>query len=161
MSLEENVFELVVDKFCRRVVERLYLIAHHVDFLAELALRITGMKHDVCQNLYRLGGVLLQQGGIIYRMFFGGKGVELCAQSFERIGQMPSLAVLGTFECHVFAEVCYAVLLRLLVPAPGSYLESAIQNRRLCRSVCCISCCFLFSPSRGALILFVKKAVQK
>ena len=47
MAVEYHVLELVVNKLRRRVVVALYLVAHHLDFLVQLGLRIGAVQHYV------------------------------------------------------------------------------------------------------------------
>ena len=47
MLLEHQVLEVVVDKFCGRVVVYFYFVANHLYFLVEFRLRISAVEHDV------------------------------------------------------------------------------------------------------------------
>ena len=76
MTLEEDILELIVYQFGRRVVITLYLIADYLHLLVYLLLGVSGVEDDVGEEIHGSGYVLLQDGGIVYRALLVGVGTQ-------------------------------------------------------------------------------------
>ena len=85
MTFEQQVLELVIDQFGRRVVVALDFIADHFYFFVDLMLRILAMKHDVGKHIDSLGEVFLGDSSIINGIFLVGEGIEFPSQPFDGI----------------------------------------------------------------------------
>ena len=62
VACKEDILELIIDQFGRRVVITLDLITDHLYFLVDLVLRILAMEYNVSQHVYSLEEVLLGYG---------------------------------------------------------------------------------------------------
>ena len=85
MSAKKYVLKLIVNQFGRTVVVGGYLVAHHLNLLVELLLRIGGMENDVGEQIYRHGEMVFQYGGIIHGVLLGGEGVEVAAVTLKTV----------------------------------------------------------------------------
>ena len=135
MALEEDILELIVYQFGRRVVITLYLIAYYLHLLVYLLLWISGVEDNVGEEIHGSGYVLLQDGGIVYRALLVGVGIEVAAHALQAVEDMPSLASLGTLEGNVLAEVGQSLFARQLVAGASVYLIAALHHLAIRRQV--------------------------
>ena len=49
VSAEQQVLEVIVDKFGRLVVVTLYFVAYHIQFAPHFSIRISAVEYDVAQ----------------------------------------------------------------------------------------------------------------
>ena len=61
----------------RRVVVALYLVAHHLDLLLNLGLRVCAVQHYVREQVDGARQVLAQDGRVEHRVLLVGEGVEV------------------------------------------------------------------------------------
>ena len=82
---EDYILELVIDKFCRRVVVRLYLVADNLYLLVDFRLRVCTVKDNVGQQIDRLRKIIFQYGGVIDGVGLCSIGVEVAAYTLQAV----------------------------------------------------------------------------
>ena len=127
-TLEDDVFEFIINQFGRRIVVTLYLIADYLYLLVDFRLRINRMENDVGEQIYGSCDVLLEDGGVINRAFLVGVGVQVASHALQTVENMPRLAALCALESNVLAEVGKSFFARLLVSGAGVNLVTAIHH---------------------------------
>ena len=127
-TLEEDILELIVNQFGRRIVIALNLIADYLHLLIYLRLRINRMEDDVGKQVHGSCDVLLQDGGVIHRALLVGVGIQVASHTLQTVEYVPGLSALGALEGDVLAEVSQALLTRFLVAGAGVYLIAAIHH---------------------------------
>ena len=127
-TLEEDILELIVNQFGRRIVIALYLIADNLHLLIYLRLWINRVEDDVGKQVHGPCDVLLQDGGVIHRALLVGVGIQVAAHTLQTVEYVPGFSAFGALEGDVLAEVSQALLARLLVAGTGVYLIAAIHH---------------------------------
>ena len=127
-TLEEDILELIVNQFGRRIIIALYLIADYLHLLIYFRLRINRVEDDVGKQVHGPCDVLLQDSRVIHRTLLVGVGIQVAAHALQTVENVPRLAALGALEGDVLAEVSQALLARLLVAGTGIYLITAIHH---------------------------------
>ena len=127
-TLEEDILELIVNQFGRRIVIALYLIADHLHLLIYLRLRINRVEDDVGKQVHGPCDVLLQDSGVIHCSLLVGVGIQVAAHTLQTVENMPRFPAFGALEGDVLAEVSQALLARFLVAGTGVYLIAAIHH---------------------------------
>jgi len=120
MTLEEQVLELVEDKFGWRVLVALDLVAHHLALLLQLMLRILTAEHDVAEHVDGLSQMLACGGSMIDGVLLVGEGIELATYALEGVQNLYGGATASPLERHVLTEVGQALLALLLVARAAS-----------------------------------------
>ena len=132
MVLEDQVLKLIVDQLRGRVVVALDLIADYLHLLVDLVLGIQAVKHDVRQQIHRLGEMLLRHGGIEHGVLLIGKGIKLAPHALQVVDHLQGTAPRRTLEGHVLTEVRQSLLARQFIARPSRNLITAIDHLR-CR----------------------------
>ena len=127
---KKQVLKLIVNQFGRTVVVGGYLVAHHLNLLVELLLRIGGMENDVGEQIYRHGEMVFQYGGIIHGVLLGGEGVEVAAVTLKTVEHLQGTAAHGALERDMLAEMGQSFLARHLVTGAGANAIATIYHRR-------------------------------
>ena len=130
MRAEHHVLEAVVNQLGRRVVVALYFVAHHLDFLLHLGLRIRAVQHYVGKQIDGARHMLAQQRRVEHRVLLVGEGVEVAAHPFEAVQDLHGAAARRALERHVLAEVGQALLARQLVARACAHGVAAIHHGR-------------------------------
>ena len=118
-TLEDDIFEFIINQFGRRIVVTLYLIADYLYLLVDFRLRINRMENDVGEQIYGSCDVLLEDGGVINRALLVGVGIQVASHALRTVENVPRLAALCALESNVLAEVGKSFFARLLVSAPA------------------------------------------
>lgn len=129
-AMEEDVLEIVVDEFGRRVVVALYLVANYLHLLVYLPLRINGMEHHIGQKINGARQVVAKNGRIEHGMALGGIGIELAAHAFKAVNHIECRPSLRSLERHVLAEMSQSFFASALILRASSYLIATIHHRR-------------------------------
>ena len=127
-TLEEDILELIVNQFGRRIVVALYLIADYLHLLVYFRLRINRVEDNVGKQVHSPCDVLLQDGGVIHRALLVGVGIQVTAHTLQTVEYVPRLAAFGALEGDVLAEVSQPLLARFLVAGTGVYLIAAVHH---------------------------------
>ena len=127
-TLEEDILELIIYQFGRRIIIALYLIADYLHLLIYFRLRINRVEDDVGKQVHGPCDVLLQDGGVIHRALLVGVGIQVAAHTLQTVENVPRFPAFGALEGDVLAEVSQALLARLLVAGAGIYLVAAVHH---------------------------------
>ena len=127
-TLEEDILELIIYQFGRRIIIALYLIADHLHLLIYFRLRINRVEDDVGKQVHGPCDVLLQDGGVIHRALLVGVGIQVAAHTLQTVENVPGFSAFGALEGDVLAEVSQALLARFLVAGTGIYLIAAVHH---------------------------------
>jgi len=112
--------QAVEHKIVGSILGRANFLYDHV-LLAPQFLRIESwVGQDIGQNIEGERYVRPKHAREIARRFGACCGIEVPAYGFDRFSDLPRCASFGALESHVFEQVRNAVLVRLLVSAPGS-----------------------------------------
>ena len=130
MAFEYDVLELIVYQLGRRVVVALYLIGYHLCLFLYLGLGIDAMEDDIAEQVDGSGQMLAQDGGIIYRVFLVGEGVEVAAHPFQRVEHMPCPPAGSSLEGDMLAEMGKTLLIGCLVARTHIHAIAAEHHGR-------------------------------
>ena len=130
MAFEKNIFEFIVNQFCRRVIITLDFIADYLHFLVNLLLGVLAVEHDVGEQIHGLLEVFFGDGCIVDGVLLVGEGVQFTAHAFQGIDDLQGIAALCPLEGHVLAEVGDTFFAWVLVTGAGCYLIAAVDHLR-------------------------------
>jgi hypothetical protein len=130
MTVEDDVLELVVDKFRRRIVVALYLVANHFHLLVNLVLGIDGMEDDVGEQVHGPGKMSLEDGRVVDGVLLARECVEVAAHALQAVQHMPGLAALRSLEGDVLAKMGQSLLALLFVTSTAIHLIATIHYGR-------------------------------
>ena len=91
---EEELVEIVVDEFRRRVVVTLYLIDDHLHLAFQFALGIGAVEGDIEEQVEGSGEVLPQGGTVIDGMLLTRVGIQVASYSLHAIDDVPRTTAL-------------------------------------------------------------------
>jgi hypothetical protein len=104
-----------------RVVDRTDLLDDDVLLTGDFVGIEAGVRQDVGQHVEPERDIGLEDARVIGRHLDPGAGVEIAADGFDLLGDLPRGATRRSFERHVLEEMRDAVLVRLLVAAAARH----------------------------------------
>ena len=85
MALEDFVFKLIVDKFCRRIIITIDFIADNVYFVSDFVIRILTAENNIAKQVDSLGEMLFQDSCIEDGILFISKSIQITTNTFQTV----------------------------------------------------------------------------
>src|SRR5574344_69863 len=130
MRLKNDIFELVVNQLCRRVIVTFYLIANHLYLLVYLRLWIDAVKDNVCQQFCRFPKIIPVNGRIESCIFLIRESIQFSSEFFQSIDDLKGTATCGAFKSDMFTEMCHSLFPRQFMTRTGGNLITTVHHRR-------------------------------
>jgi len=127
MSAEDQILEVIENKFGRRVLVRLDFINDYLRFLFNLTLRKGGMKYNIRQQFKGPAEVLSKESRIDNRLFFIGVSIQVTTYILHTIENMPGFPLLCTFKNKMFHKVRHALFILKLITGSGINSKTTIS----------------------------------
>ncbi len=128
MPTEDQVFELVVNQFGRRVIITLYFVADDVDFTFYLVLGIFTAKNNVAKQVDSPRKVFALDSRIEHRIFLVGKGIQVASHTLQTIQDLQGRAPMGSLKRGVFAKVGQSFFAWCLMTGSGIDADATINH---------------------------------
>jgi hypothetical protein len=93
MVLENHILELVIDKFCRRVIITLYLVTDDIHLMTDFLLRVDTTEHDITEQVDSPVQVVFQNGGIEHGILLIGKSIQVAANTLQAVQNLDRRAL--------------------------------------------------------------------
>ena len=105
MALENEVFELVINQFGRRVVITFYLVTDDINLMFQLVLRVFTAKNNIAKQVNCSHKMLTLNSGIKNGIFLVGKGVKITSHTLKAIENLECRTVVGSLERRMLTKV--------------------------------------------------------
>ena len=128
MTVKDEVFKLVVDEFCGRVVVALDLITDHLHLLVDFLLGIGRVEDDVGEQVHRTRHVVFEDSGVVGGVLLVGERVEVTADTLQTVQYLESVSPLSALESRVLAEVRETLFAGVFVARSGVDLIAAVDH---------------------------------
>ena len=99
--------------------------------MAYLLLWIDATEDNVTEQVYRPIQMVLQDGGIEYRIFLIGKGIEVATHTLQTIQYLQRLALLSTLKSCMFTEMSQPILAQSLLTGTSIDTNTTVDHLRL------------------------------
>ena len=124
MGPPDQVGVKLADQVFRVVFEAVYFLDDHHLFLLDLmGVELRGLQ-QVADHVHRDGQVAVHHAGEVAVEFPAGKGVEVSAETFDALGDLERVALLGALEYRVLEKVGDTGLLGGFEPRAGPHPDA-------------------------------------